>query len=103
MKYFDIMKSQAETNKSLMPNRETYTAIFNARIGPSGAELAIAKHTLDSGDGVSLVHSAQVTQLRDLYARAVADGVYEDLYNIAGKERTRFGRVYDKYEHAFSH
>ena len=66
MKYFDIMKSQAETNKSLMPNRETYTAIFNARIGPSGAELAIAKHTLDSGDGCRLC-----TALSDSVARFV--------------------------------
>ncbi len=91
MKYFDIMQSQAETNKSLMPNRETYTAIFNALIGPSGAELAIAKHALDSGDGVSFVHSAQVTQLRDLYARAVADGVYEDLTTSLAKREPDSG------------
>lgn len=79
MKYFDIMQSQAETNKNLEPNRETYTALFDALIGPSGVELAIAKHTLGSGDGVSFVHSAQVTRLRVVYARGVADGVYEDL------------------------
>jgi pentatricopeptide repeat protein len=79
MEYFRVMQKQSEVNSSLTPNRETYTTVFDAFIGGGGAELAMAKQSLESGDGASFVHSAQVAKLREIYAQGVEHGVYEDL------------------------
>ena len=79
LKYFAILKEKAKKNSALKPNRETYTTVFDAIIGSGGVELAVAKHSLESGNGVSFVHSPKVATLRSVYAEGVAEGVYEDL------------------------
>lgn len=79
MEYFKMMQERAMSNRDLIPNRETYTTIFDAVLGPGGAESAVAKHALESGDGESFVHSSKVSMLRGIYANGVESGVYEDL------------------------
>ena len=79
LKYFNVMKQLSNSKRYLLPNRETYTTVFDAILGPGGAEAAVAKHSLESGDGKSFMHSSTVTTLRNLYAAGVESGVYEDL------------------------
>jgi len=61
MEYFKMMQERSMSNRDLIPNRETYTTIFDAVLGPGG------------------VHSSKVSMLREIYANGVESGVYEDL------------------------
>lgn len=77
--YFEEMVEKSKSDASLIPNRDTYAAVFDAIIGSGGAELAIAKQSLESGDVATFVNSAKFAKLRDMYDHGVSNGVYEDL------------------------
>lgn len=79
VKYFDEMVEMSKSNASLTPNRDTYAALFDAIIGSGGAELAIAKHSLESGEAASFMNSAKFAKLREMHEHGVSNGIYEDL------------------------